>query len=141
MASRRKGRIAAFQALYALECGACLEDLTFDWSTGDTVPEWVPFARLLLQGTVDNLPAVDEIIAAHLDHWDISRLKKVDLAILRLSSYALLYQSSIPANVTIDEAVHIAKEFSANESYRFINGVLDAINRDFQSRSRGNTGS
>jgi N utilization substance protein B len=73
---------------------------------------------------------VDGAIKRHLEHWDFSRLNKVDQAILRVSVYCLLYQPSIPASVTIDEAIDIAKEYGTDDSYRFINGVLDGIRKD-----------
>ncbi|MFW5800881.1 MAG: transcription antitermination factor NusB [Spirochaeta sp.] len=138
MASRRKGRVAAFQAIYACESGAVPDDLEFNWthSQSDSDPEWVSFAKLLFRGTLDNLSAIDSQISRHLQHWDITRIRKVDLAILRISTYALLYQRGIPHSVTIDEAVHIAKEFGTDESYRFINGVLDAIRRDDNAPSQ-----
>ncbi|GAB6090943.1 transcription antitermination factor NusB [Spirochaeta dissipatitropha] len=137
MASRRKGRIAAFQALYALECGAQQEDLEFDWaySEGEETPEWVVFARLLFEGAVSSRESIDSMIEAHLDHWNICRLRKVDLAILRMSVYALMFQTGIPAKVTIDEAIHIAKEYGTEESYRFINGVLDAVYHKIQLKA------
>lgn len=137
MASRRKGRIAAFQALYALECGAQQEDLEFDWafSEDEEKPEWVIFAKLLFEGAVSSRESIDSMIESNLEHWNISRLRKVDLAILRLSVYALMYQTSIPAKVTIDEAIHIAKEYGTDESYRFINGVLDAVYHKIQVKT------
>ncbi|THB65089.1 MAG: transcription antitermination factor NusB [Spirochaetaceae bacterium] len=129
MASRRKGRIAAFQALYAMDMGASKECLDFSWTHSDDAPEpeWLLFSRLLFDGTVEQLEVIDDEIKKHLEHWDIGRIRKIDLAILRLSVYALMFQSGIPATVTIDEAVHLAKEFSTDDSYRFINGVLDAV--------------
>ncbi len=57
----------------------------------------------------------------------------MDLAILRLSAYCLLFQQDIPSSVTIDEAVDIAKEFGTDDSYRFINGVLDGIRKQRES--------
>jgi N utilization substance protein B len=72
---------------------------------------------------------VDRSIIRQLEHWDFSRLNKVDLAILRISAYCLLFQSDIPPSVTIDEAIDIAKEFGTDDSYRFINGVLDGIRK------------
>ena len=56
-------------------------------------------------------------------------MEKVNLAILRMSTYALLYQKDIPHGVTIDEAVEITKEYSTADSYRFVNGVLDNIKK------------
>jgi N utilization substance protein B len=57
----------------------------------------------------------------------------VDLAILRISVYCLLFQADIPPSVTIDEAIDIAKEFGTDDSYRFINGVLDGIRKQRQT--------
>lgn len=90
----------------------------------------IAFARLLVAGTVDRIEDVDRMIEQHLHHWKLERLAKVDLAILRLGTYSLAYQADIPASVTIDEAIHLAREFGSDESYRFVNGVLDAIRKD-----------
>ena len=122
MASRRKGRILAFQALYAWEISGILPD--------DNLPEAVPdFTRLLLTGTVENIQAIDAMIKKHLENWDFSRLNKVDLAILRMSTYSLMYQSETAPSIVIDEAISISRDYGTDDSYRFINGVLDAIRK------------
>jgi len=90
----------------------------------------IAFARLLVAGTVDRIEDVDRRIEQHLHHWKLERLARVDLAILRLGTYSLVYQPDIPASVTIDEAIHLAREFGSDESYRFVNGVLDGIRKD-----------
>jgi N utilization substance protein B len=69
------------------------------------------------------------LIEEQLEHWELSRLAKVDLAILRISAYALRFQPDVPADVTIDEAVELAKELSTDDAYRFVNGVLDGIRK------------
>lgn len=92
------------------------------------------FARLIIAGYLENRETVDAQIDSHLEHWDINRLSRVDLAVLRMAAYSLLYLPDIPASVTIDEAIAIAKEFGADESYKFVNGVLDAIRRDTGAR-------
>lgn len=133
MASRRKARILAFQALYAWDSsGGTAEGLLdFDWldeekrvSLDDEV---AAFARLLIAGTLESIGVVDEAIRSHLQNWSFERLKKVDLAVLRIGAYSLLYQRDIPAQITIDEAIEIVKEYGSEDSYRFINGVLDGI--------------
>jgi N utilization substance protein B len=96
-------------------------------------PESKDFARLLIQGTIEKLPDVDQSIRKQLEHWDFSRLNKVDLAILRISAYCLIFQADIPPAVTIDEAIDIAREFGTDDSYRFINGVLDGIRKQRQA--------
>ena len=139
MVTRRKGRIIAFQALYGWEyTRAPLEEvLRLSWmqnrgADGDDVPEdatALSFPRLLVAGTLQHIDAIDALIRRQLEHWDFGRVMKVDLAILRMSVYALVYQTDIPASVTIDEAIDIAKEFGTDESYKFINGVLDGIRK------------
>jgi transcription antitermination protein NusB len=135
MGSRRKGRILAFQAVFGWDFAATplKELLEFDWLDEDRKSkfdsETLTFARLLVQGTLENLSEVDDAITNQLKNWDFNRLSRVDLAIMRMSVYALLYQSDIPASVTIDEAVDIGKEFGTDDSYKFINGVLDGIRR------------
>jgi N utilization substance protein B len=66
---------------------------------------------------------------ACLEHWDLDRVSKVELAVLRLSTFCLLYQKDLDSAVVIDEAIEITKEFTAEgaDSYKFVNGVLDAV--------------
>ena len=137
--SRRKGRVLAFQTLYSYEVGGIpLEDLlTFSWasenglSVEDANKEEYVFARLLAAGTVEHLSEIDENIKKHLAaNWDFDRVNKVSLSVLRMSVYSLLYQKDVGASVVIDEAIQIAKEFGAYDSFRFINAVLDKIGND-----------
>jgi N utilization substance protein B len=89
------------------------------------------FPRLLLTGTVENIEAVDAMIRSHLLHWDFSRLGRVDRALLRLSVYELLFKVA-PPSVVIDEAVDISREYGTDDSYRFINGVLDGVRKTIE---------
>ena len=135
MGSRRKGRVLAFQTLFSWEMtNAPLEDLlVFFWLDGGKSlavdEETLAFARFIISGTIENISAIDGAIKKQLEHWDFSRIAKVDLAVLRISVYALLFQNDIPASVTIDEAIDIAKDYSSEDSYRFINGILDGIRK------------
>ena len=139
MGARRKGRIIAFQSLYRFDlAGASVQELLdFSWMDGERAekmsPETLAFARLLITGSVENLPAIDDIIRSQLENWDFSRLNRVDLALLRMSVYCLLHQSDIPPTVTIDEAVDISKTYGTADSYRFINGVLDGVRKKLAS--------
>lgn len=137
MGLRRKGRVIAFQALYFWDVThPDLEDLLrFDWlddadPSDESGEQSRTFARLILSGVLENIESVDEAIRRQLEHWDFSRLSWVDRAILRLSTYELLFARDIPPSVTIDEAIGIAKQFGADDSFRFINGVLDAVKRE-----------
>jgi N utilization substance protein B len=133
MASRRKARILAFQALYAWEASGTpvAELLSFAWledkKRAGLDEELDAFARMLIAGTIENNETIDAAIRKHLHNWTFERLKKVDLAILRVGTYSLMFQTDIPAQITMDEAIEIAKEFGSDDSYRFINGVLDGI--------------
>lgn len=135
MASRRKARILAFQALYAWEASSAPQEelLAFPWLEPSKLEgldeEAKTFTRLIVAGAIENIGAVDAAIRAHLAHWPFERLKKVDLAILRMGAYCLLYQKEIPAQITIDEGIEIAKEYGSEESYKFVNGVLDGIHK------------
>ena len=81
-------------------------------------------------GTVEHLSEIDENIKKHLAaNWDFNRVNTVSLSILRMSVYSLLYQKDVGASVVIDEAIQIAKEFGADDSFRFINAVLDKIGK------------
>ncbi|AEF83938.1 transcription antitermination factor NusB [Treponema primitia ZAS-2] len=151
MASRRKGRILAFQALYSWEAAEGVVGKSPAAGSGPFIPEgllnfsWLEteklatldggtaeFSRLLIQGTIENIAAVDAMIRSHLKNWDFSRLNRVDLAILRMSSYTLMFQGDVSPSIVIDEAIGISKEFGTDDSYRFINGVLDSIRRTLQ---------
>jgi N utilization substance protein B len=140
MASRRKARILAFQALYAWDAsGTPVRDLLmFSWIDEDkraTLDEELKaFARLLIAGTIENAAEVDAAIRSHLQNWSFERLKKVDLSILRIGAYSLMFQRDIPAQITIDEAIEIAKEYGSEDSYRFVNGVLDGIWKAIENR-------
>jgi N utilization substance protein B len=149
MASRRKGRILAFQALYSWEAlgrekggDAAISGnlLDFSWleeKREKLDEETANFSRLLIAGTIENRKKVDAMIQAHLKNWDISRINRVDLAILRMSVYTLMYQDDVPPSVVIDEAIGISKEYGADDSFRFINGVLDGIRGTLQSGRPG----
>jgi N utilization substance protein B len=135
MGARRKARIIAFQSLYRHDLsGAGLQELfDFSWmdaeKSGAGAADTVAFARLLIQGAVENLGQIDETIKGQLENWDFTRLNRVDLALLRMSVYCLLFQQDIPATVTIDEAVDISKTYGTADSYRFVNGVLDGVRK------------
>ena len=133
MASRRKGRILAFQALYCWESTHPAIDvlLTFPWLDSEKQlaldQNIADFSRLLIAGAIENIEAIDVMIKKHLQNWDFSRLNRVDLAILRMSVYSLMYQPDIAPSIVIDEAIGISREFGTDDSFRFVNGVLDSI--------------
>lgn len=128
---RRRGRILAFQALVAWDMGgAVLDDLlNFSWQNEDSTndPNRYLFPKMMVLGTIENITEIDKAIQANLDNWVIERLNSVDKAILRLSVYSLLYQKDTPPPIVIDEAINLAKGFGTDDSYKFVNAVLDSI--------------
>ena len=138
MASRRKSRILAFQALYFWEASkAPLEELLcFSWLGEEKLSslneEIAIFSRMLIAGTVENINVIDKTIKDHLENWDITRIGRVDLAVLRISVYALIYQKEISPLIVIDEAIGICMEFGTDDSFKFINGVLDNIRKTLE---------
>ncbi len=135
MAGRRKGRIIAFQALYAWDVShrPVEELLDFDWVEPSRLDklgeEGLVFPRLIISGTIENIEEIDTQIKANLANWDFNRLNRVDLAIIRISVYSLLFQKDMHPSIVIDEAVDICKEFGSDESYRFVNAILDSIRK------------
>ena len=88
-----------------------------------------PFTEELVRGAVGRVEEMDTMITAHSEHWRLDRMAAVDRNILRLAVYEMLAGATPPA-VVIDEALELARKFSNEESVSFINGVLDALNRD-----------
>ena len=116
------------------------ELLSFSWIDEEKLHKYDEdaknFASLIIVGVLENVDDIDREIQKHLEHWTFDRLKKVDVAILRTSVYALLFQSDIPPQITIDEAIEIAKEYGSDDSFRFINGVLDAVWKQQKNSTR-----
>ncbi len=139
--SRRKGRILAFQGLYSWDVGGINKDevLALSWATEDSDGEVLDmetstFARVLIAGAIENQAQIDELIKSNLKGWNFDRVNKVSLAILRMSVYALLFQKEVPASIVIDEAIDIAKEYGQDDAFKFVNAVLDNINRILSQR-------
>ncbi|MDR1325186.1 MAG: transcription antitermination factor NusB [Treponema sp.] len=141
MATRRRGRILAFQALYAWEAcsntdaGGKNKSPAFSWLDdilNQLDENTAQFSRLLVTGTIENIRAVDAMIQSHLQNWTFSRVQRVDLALLRMSTYTLMYQADIAPTIVINEAIGIAQDYGTDDSYRFINGMLDSIRRTLE---------
>ncbi|CAI8045118.1 Transcription antitermination protein NusB [Geodia barretti] len=135
-AGRRNARVLAVQSLYRYDLsGGSAADAVDTVVDGHRPTRRAEHrvvrvrTRLLVAGSIENLQAVDGCIDRQLEHWDLERLSRVDLAILRMSVYCLLHQRDVPASVVINEAVEIAKRYGTDDSYRFVNGVLDGVRK------------
>jgi len=85
------------------------------------------YARVLVQGTVDHLEAIDQRITEQADNWRLERMPVVDRNVLRLAVYEMTFQADIPRLVVVDEAIELAKRFGSENSSRFVNGLLDGL--------------
>jgi N utilization substance protein B len=129
--NRRQARIQAVQQLYAREMRGVLAA-----TAEEQVPHWPveaessPFADELVTQALGRLADIDRLLAAALQNWDLRRLGAVDRAILRLAVAEMLVHPDIPAAVTINEAIEIARSLATAESARFANGVLDRVRKE-----------
>ncbi len=89
----------------------------------------------VVNGVLEKSAELDELIARHAKDWSVQRMPKVDLAIMRLSCYEMIYRDDIPVNVSINEAVELAKRYSGDQSKTFVNGVLGKIYTEIKGNS------
>jgi N utilization substance protein B len=131
MASRRQSRIAAMQMLYQFQLTETPMIIVMErfWQDQDTSIELRPFATQLVEGTTAHLEAIDTLLQDTSENWKLHRMPIVDLSILRCATYEILYLSDVDAAVAINEAVEIAKSYSTPDSPKFINGILDSIQK------------
>ena len=91
----------------------------------------------VIWGTLEKLAQLDGVIENFLKDWEIDRINKVDLALLRLAIYEMLCEPDVPFGVAVNEAVELAKTYGADESPAFINGVLGNVAKEIKEAGRG----
>ena len=131
MSLRRRSRIVAMQILYQIQLTAAPVSVVMErfWQSQDTSVELQPFASELVEGTTAHLEAIDTLLQDTSENWKLHRMPVVDLSILRCATYEILYLDDIDPATSINEAVEIAKSYSTPDSSKFINGVLDNIQK------------
>ena len=118
-AQRRDGRMVAVQYLYAWSLNSpknLAEDL-FTFFEG----------KEIIHGVIEHGADIDAKIKALAQNWDFDRIAKIDLAILRVAMFEMMYRKDIPPVVSINEAIDLSKQFSNADAKRFINGILDRL--------------
>ncbi len=80
-------------------------------------------------GVITNIPSLDEIIEKCSKKWNIKRISRVAMSIMRLALYEIMFMEDIPTQVSINEAVELSKKFDSDDSYTFINGILGAAEK------------
>lgn len=135
---RRYIREKAIQVLFKLsmqedvtiaDAMAIVLEMQEDDTTEVVTVEEVPYLSVLIEGIQEHKLAIDQRIQEQLENWSFSRLAKMDLAILRLATYELFYQSDeeVPQRVAINEAIELAKLYCDDKAPKFINGVLSSM--------------
>ncbi|MEZ4871567.1 MAG: transcription antitermination factor NusB [Bdellovibrionales bacterium] len=131
LSKRRQARELALQILFQ---GEFLESIDVDNSLDffkvalETNNETYVYAKHLCMGVIENKETIDSTIQSHSSNWKLHRMAMVDLNILRISTFEILFSSDqVPPKSSIDEAVDLAKKYSTQESSKFINGVLDQV--------------
>ncbi len=131
MGLRREARELALQMLYALDSNSTVglrETLqTFREEQGEIAGRVREFAEELVQGVQTRRADIDEAIRACSKNWSLTRMPRVDLNVMRLAAYELMFRPDIPKKVTINEAIEIVRRYGDKESPAFVNGILDEI--------------
>jgi transcription antitermination protein NusB len=129
MGTRRYARELAMQALFSMDMSSVFStEMLAEYSRSFLSSKKVgPYFQRLTEGVVQYKDHIDKVIEQYSSHWKVRRMACVDRNILRLAVFELLYCGDIPAKVSINEAIDIAKKFGSSESGSFINGILDSI--------------
>lgn len=128
--SRRRSRIAAFQALFEADISGRPVEQVLDAESARArlTPEASEFARALVLGVTERKPEIDAVIEQHAPAFPLSDMAPVDRGVLRLAIYEVLFDNRhAPLRVAINEAVEIAKGYGSESSGRFVNGVLGSV--------------
>jgi transcription antitermination protein NusB len=141
MGLRREGRELALQMLYAIDCDpsrGVREVLRLfreaEVEAGSRVRE---FAEAIVLGVDQHREEIDVVIRARSKNWALARMPRVDLNVMRLACYELMFRSDIPKKVTINEAIEIARKFGDKDSPAFVNGILDEVEGCAKSEEAG----
>ena len=137
MSKRRQVRERVLQALYAQEVSQDDADhvlATLIEPVYKDEPTYLRFAEQLFRRSLDAREVAEEMIARHIQNWEIGRLALTDRLVLRMAVAELMYFEDIPPKVTLNEALEVAKVFSTEKSGAFVNGVLDAILTEMRER-------
>ena len=136
MGTRRKSRELCLQMLFQWDMGKQAPEhvkKTF-WAEREEVDqETRNFADDVFQVAIDRQQEIDELIQKHAQHWRMERMAAVDRNVLRTGVAELMGPHHTPRPVVINEALEIARKFSAPESVQFINGVLDSVGKELDS--------
>ena len=129
-AQRRAGRMAAMQYLFSWSLNRptdVADDLRLFFEHQEQPRDYYAFGEEIIDGVLERREEVDGHIRSLAHNWDFERIARIDLAILRVAIYEMLFRKDIPPIVSINEAIDLSKQFSNADAKRFINGILDRL--------------
>ena len=131
MGTRHRGRELAFQILFQMDLGreGLGYAIQYFLDLKVAAKDAAVFAEELARGASENLKEIDALITQQSKNWDFKRLNSVDRALMRLGVYELIHRPDIPAEVTLNECIELAKSYGSEESPAFVNGILDQIRK------------
>ena len=136
---RRESRVAALQFLYSWEINRpddLAGALTQFYADQAQPRDHYAFGEEIIHGVVAHSAEIDGHIRSLAQNWDFDRIAKIDLSILRVAMFEMLFRKDIPPVVSINEAIDLSKEFSNADAKRFINGILDRLKDDLGRDAR-----
>ncbi|MEA2067040.1 MAG: transcription antitermination factor NusB [Thermotogota bacterium] len=140
MYGRRRMRDIVFRAIYQYDFHNDI-DITNKFLDDEISycllsSDLVSLAKRYLIGIIDNKSHLDQIIDESLSNWTLNRLASVDKNVLRLGTYELIYEDDVPIEVTLNEAIEIAKMYATQQDGKFVNGVLDKIAKKYAKEEK-----
>ena len=129
---RTEARELAFKLIYSLEIQNTMDKEQMDlfFEENDIEEEKKKYIKTIFEGLIKNSDEIEELIQSNLkEKWTINRIAKIDLAILKVAIYELIYLK-LPYKVAINEAVELAKRYGEDSSKSFVNGILASIVKD-----------
>ena len=129
MTKRHEARVLALKVLYEVDMARHSAEAVLErqLASNELEAENEVFARALVGGTIEHQSEADEIITRLAPAYPVAQLSPIDRNVLRLAIYELLHDNNVPVRVAINEAVELAKDFGADNSAKFINGVLSSV--------------
>ena len=128
MGSRHHARERALQILFQYDIhGKPGLWLDVFWKENEATDEVKAFAERLVAGVLEKKKGLDALIGKYATNWKVSRMPIVDRNILRAGVYELLWMDDVPAKVTMNEAIELAKSFGDDDASKFVNGILDKV--------------
>ena len=135
---RRETREWIIQFLFQLDFNATPIDVALKdfWEGKEPSEREKTYAEEIIKGVVQRKDELDDRLSQYAKRWDSERMGAVDRTVMRVALFEMLHREDVPPVVSINEAVHFAKDFSSFQSGRFVNGVLDRIRKEIDRPAR-----